>query len=177
MLAAPFVVLMGGPVLGYVVGGGVVDRDPRRSASASSATRAPAAPKAQVGLTFGALMGRAWILGIAILVVGLAGEREDGLMAALLALVAFTVYLATTLVLAPHGEEHAQLMSKTRKILLGAFGGYLLLTVLAFIVFGSAGPQRGLRARRTSSRSTRGSTFRARWTSTRPSCTSSCPGS
>ena len=46
-------------------------------------------------------MGRAWILGIAILVVGLAGDREDGLMAALLALVAFTVYLATTLVLRP----------------------------------------------------------------------------
>jgi F-type H+-transporting ATPase subunit a len=30
-------------------------------------------------------------------------------------------------------------MSQTRKILLWAFGGYLLLTVLAFIVFGSAG--------------------------------------
>ena len=30
-------------------------------------------------------------------------------------------------------------MSKTRKILLLTFGGYLLLTVLAFIVFGSAG--------------------------------------
>ena len=91
-------------------------------------------------------MGRAWILGIAILVVGLAGEREDGLMAALLALVAFTVYLATTLILRPPGEEHAQPMSKTRKILSCGFGGYLLLTVLAFIVFGSAGTQRGLQA-------------------------------
>jgi F-type H+-transporting ATPase subunit a len=30
-------------------------------------------------------------------------------------------------------------MSQTRKILLWAFGGYLLLTVLAFIIFGSAG--------------------------------------
>ncbi|HWK29892.1 MAG TPA: F0F1 ATP synthase subunit A [Solirubrobacter sp.] len=30
-------------------------------------------------------------------------------------------------------------MSKTRKILLGVFGGYLLLTVLAFILWGSAG--------------------------------------
>ena len=30
-------------------------------------------------------------------------------------------------------------MSKTRKILLGAFAGYLLLTVLALVVFGSAG--------------------------------------
>jgi len=30
-------------------------------------------------------------------------------------------------------------MSKSRKIFLGVFGGYILLTVLAFIVFGSAG--------------------------------------
>jgi hypothetical protein len=104
VLAAPFVILMGGPLLGYLVGAGawivtrvlgvVVDRYARgRSA------------KAQVGLSFGALMGRAWILGIAILVVGLAGEREDGLMAALLALVAFTVYLATTLAL-PRTERN-----------------------------------------------------------------------
>jgi hypothetical protein len=100
ILAAPFVLLMGGPVLGYTVGavawivtrvlGVVVERQARGKSA-----------KAQVGLTFGALMGRAWILGITILVVGLAGEREDGLMAALLALVAFTVYLATTLVLRP----------------------------------------------------------------------------
>jgi hypothetical protein len=100
VLAAPFVVLMGGPVLGYVVGAvawivtrvlGVVVESKARGRSA----------KAQVGLNFGALMGRAWILGITILVVGLAGERQDGLMAALLALVAFTVYLATSLVLRP----------------------------------------------------------------------------
>ena len=63
-------------------------------------------------------MGRAWVCGLTILLVGLKGEREDGLMAALLTLVAFTVYLATTLVTAPHGEEHATVMSTTRKILL-----------------------------------------------------------
>ena len=100
VLAAPFVLLIGGPVLGYAVGAiawiatrlaGVIIE---RQAKGKSA-------KAQVGLNFGALMGRAWILGIAILVVGLAGEREDGLMAALLALVAFTVYLATSLILRP----------------------------------------------------------------------------
>jgi hypothetical protein len=104
ILAAPFVLLMGGPMLGYVAGavawivtrvlGVVVERQARGKSA-----------KAQVGLTFGALMGRAWILGITILVVGLAGEREDGLMAALLALVAFTVYLATTLVL-PRPERN-----------------------------------------------------------------------
>ena len=100
ILAAPFVLLMGGPVLGYVAGavawittrvlGAVIEHQARGKSA-----------KAQVGLSFGALMGRAWILGITILVVGLAGEREDGLMAALLALVAFTVYLATSLILRP----------------------------------------------------------------------------
>ncbi len=57
--------------------------------------------RAPVGLSFAVLMGRAWLVGITILAVGLAGDREDGLMAALLVLVAFTVYLATTLVLRP----------------------------------------------------------------------------
>jgi hypothetical protein len=46
-------------------------------------------------------MGRAWLLGLTILLVGIEGEREDGLMAALLALVAFTVYFATSLLLRP----------------------------------------------------------------------------
>jgi hypothetical protein len=105
ILAAPFVLLMGGPVLGYVVGavawiatrilGVLIERGARNRSA-----------KAQVGLNFGALMGRAWILGITILVVGLTGEREDGLMAALLALVAFTVYLATTLAL-PRPERNS----------------------------------------------------------------------
>lgn len=104
ILAAPFVILMGGPMLGYLVGGaawiatrllGVVVE---RYAKGRTA-------KQQVGLNFGALMGRAWILGITILVVGLAGDRQDGLMAALLALVAFTVYLATSLAL-PRPERN-----------------------------------------------------------------------
>jgi hypothetical protein len=34
-------------------------------------------------------------------VVGLAADREDGLMAALLALVAFSVYFATQLIIRP----------------------------------------------------------------------------
>ena len=100
VLAAPFVVLMGGSVLGYAVAGGVwivmrfVAEAIERSARKKS-------PRAQVGINFAVLMGRAWLMGIAILVVGLTAEREDGLMAALLALVAFSVYLATTLIVRP----------------------------------------------------------------------------
>jgi hypothetical protein len=100
VLAAPFVLLMGGPVLGYVVA--ATTWIVSRFAGAAIERRAKRrSPKAQVGIAFGVLMGRAWLLGIAILVVGLAGDREDGLMAALLALVAFTVYFATTLIIRP----------------------------------------------------------------------------
>ncbi|HEX6026938.1 MAG TPA: hypothetical protein VFZ00_33380 [Solirubrobacter sp.] len=100
VLAAPFVVLMGAPVLGYLVAGctwiasrilgAVIERHARGKSA-----------KAQLSWNFGVLIGRAWLLGIAILIVGLAGDREDGLMAALLALVAFTVYFATTLIIRP----------------------------------------------------------------------------
>ena len=101
VLAAPLVLLMGGPMLGYAVaavtwivtrfGGAALERWARRSKN----------PRAQVGVGFAVLLGRAWLMGIAILVVGLAGDREDGLMAALLALVAFSVYFATQLITRP----------------------------------------------------------------------------
>jgi hypothetical protein len=100
VLAAPFIVLMGAPVLGYVVGasawivtrilGALVERHARSRDV-----------KTQIAMNFGVLMGRVWIVGIAILVVGKTADRADGLMAALVALVAFTIYLGTSLVLRP----------------------------------------------------------------------------
>jgi len=101
VLAAPFVILMGGSVLGYAVAG-VTWIVSRFGASAiENAMKRSKNPRAQVGVGFAVLMGRAWLMGIAILVVGLAGEKEDGLMAALVALVAFSVYLATQLITRP----------------------------------------------------------------------------
>jgi hypothetical protein len=44
-------------------------------------------------------MARSWLVALSILVVGLAADREDGLTAAILVVVAFTVYLATSLTL------------------------------------------------------------------------------
>jgi len=101
ILAAPFVVLMGGPVLGYTVaalawivtriGGAAIERWAKGVPN----------PRLQIGVGFAVLLGRVWVMGIAILAVGLGGSREDGLMAALLALVAFSVYFATQLVTRP----------------------------------------------------------------------------
>jgi hypothetical protein len=101
VLAAPFVILTGAPVLGYVVGAGawivtrvagvLLERVARRTRDA----------RAVAALNLTVLLGRVWVVGLSILAVGLAADREDGLMAALVALVAFTVYLATSLIIRP----------------------------------------------------------------------------
>lgn len=100
VLAAPFVLLMGAPALGYVVAGGtwIASRIIGALIERSTARRTA---RAQLGIGFAVLMGRAWLLAAAILVVGVAGEREDGLVAALVALVAFSIYFATTLITRP----------------------------------------------------------------------------
>ena len=107
VLAAPFVVLLGLPVLGYVVGAvawivaRVLEAVLERSAGRGDVRRA-------IGVKVGSMIGRTWLIGIAILAVGLAAEREDGFTAALVCLAAYTVHLATALILRPleRNPEH-----------------------------------------------------------------------
>ena len=97
--ALPFVAFAGLPLLGYGVGavawilqrgaGVALERRARRSTDI----------RRQIGLNVGGTIARAWIVGGAILAVGLAGDREDGLTAAVLVLVAFTVYFGLSLIL------------------------------------------------------------------------------
>ncbi len=101
VLAAPFILLTGAPGLGYLVGAGawLVTRVAGVLAERAAARRSDARAVAAINLAV--LLGRVWIVGLSILAVGLAADREDGLMAALTALVAFTVYLATSLITRP----------------------------------------------------------------------------
>jgi hypothetical protein len=101
VLAAPFVVLLGAPVLGYAVGG--VAWIVQRSAAVAIERRAARAQdvKTALGLNMGSLVLRAWLIGLTILAVGLIAEREDGLTAGITVLVAFTIYFATSLILRP----------------------------------------------------------------------------
>jgi hypothetical protein len=97
--ALPLVALAGLPMLGYAVGaiawiaqraaGALLERQAQRTTSV----------RGQVGLNLGSALGRAWIVGGSILAVGLAGDREDGLIAAVLVAVAFTIYFAMSLIL------------------------------------------------------------------------------
>jgi hypothetical protein len=91
VLAAPFILLTGAPVLGYAVGAVAAERAAARRTDARTVA----------ALNVAVLLGRVWVVGLSILAVGLAADREDGLMAALTALVAFTVYLATSLITRP----------------------------------------------------------------------------
>ena len=100
VLAAPFVVLLELPVLGYAVGASVwilariLEAVLERAAGRGDVRRA-------IGVKVGSMVGRTWLIGIGILAVGLAAEREDGFTAALVCLAAYTVHLATTLILRP----------------------------------------------------------------------------
>jgi hypothetical protein len=101
VLAAPFVVLTGLPVLGYVAGAvaWIVQRVIANAVEGRMRERRDI--RTVVGLGLATSLGRAWLVGLTILVVGLAAAREDGLMAAVLVLAAYTVHLVTSLILRP----------------------------------------------------------------------------
>jgi hypothetical protein len=62
-------------------------------------------PRTATGLTFAGAMLRPLLLGITILAVGQLGEKKDGLMAAVLVLVAFTVYLGLSVIFRPQRKS------------------------------------------------------------------------
>jgi hypothetical protein len=97
ILAAPFVVLTGLPVLGYAVGAVAWILNRVIGALVERRAKAIGDPRKAVGLNLGALIARSWLVGLTILAVGLAGDREDGLTAAILVFAAFTLYLVTSL--------------------------------------------------------------------------------
>jgi hypothetical protein len=106
VLAAPFVVVAGLPVLGYAVGAGAwiiqraVGEYTERRAKASDD------PRTAIGLSVASIIARAWVVGLAILAVGLAGTRDDGAMAAATVLIAFTIYFAMNLLLRSLERTH-----------------------------------------------------------------------
>ena len=53
-------------------------------------------------------LGRAWLLGLSILAVGLAGSRRDGLTAAIVVAAAFTLYLALGIATGPQRRKSSQ---------------------------------------------------------------------
>ena len=100
-LALQVFLVAGLPMLGYAVIAGVwlaqvavqlvVDRHVARSLAGGKRNAA-------LGSLAAATLGRVWVVALAILLVGLLGDREDGLAAALLAVVLVTAHFIGLLV-------------------------------------------------------------------------------
>jgi len=101
VLAAPFVVLLGAPVLGFAVGAGIWILQRFAGSALQAAASRQEDYKRELALNLTSVLVRSWLVGLTILAVGLLGEREDGLTAGITVIVAFTVYFATSLILRP----------------------------------------------------------------------------
>jgi hypothetical protein len=99
VLAAPFVVIAGLPLLGYAVGAGAWIAQRIVGELTERKARASRDPRTAVGLSVASIIARAWVVGLAILAVGLGGTRDDGAMAAVTVLIAFTIYFTMNLLL------------------------------------------------------------------------------
>jgi hypothetical protein len=97
-LALPVFVLADWPLLGYAVAAGawLVQRAIRAFADGRiRAALARGERRSAMGVTAVSSLGRVWLLTLAALLVGLLGEDRDGLAAALLLVLLFTVQLGT----------------------------------------------------------------------------------
>ena len=96
VVAAPILLLIGVPALGYGIGAGAwlvlrgVGVGVERAASASQEMRS------QVSLRLGYMLGRLFALALAVVAARRAGSQDDGLTALVVIVVAFTVQLATS---------------------------------------------------------------------------------
>lgn len=92
LATAPFVLIAGLPLLGYLMGACAWLLT--RAAMVwlgERALRAPD-PKLKAGLQVGGMMGRLWLIALAVILARYVGGKDDGIMAAALVLAAFTVY-------------------------------------------------------------------------------------
>jgi hypothetical protein len=85
-------------MLGYVLGTCAWLLTRAGTAYAYGRARSIGDPKLRAGLQVGGMMGRIWIVAVAVVVAKFAGGKADGIMAACLVLAAFTVYFVMSFV-------------------------------------------------------------------------------
>jgi hypothetical protein len=97
LATAPFVFAAGMPMFGYLVGAcaWLVTRLATEALHARALRSRD--PRVRAGLAVGVMMGRVWVIVLAVILARYAGSKDDGIMAAALVLAAFTVYFVLTL--------------------------------------------------------------------------------
>jgi hypothetical protein len=104
VLAAPIMLLIGVPAAGYAIGAGAWIALRAVGVAVERAARAQEL-RAQVSLRLGYMLGRLFLLALAIVLARSAGGRNDGLTALVVIVVAFTVQLAVSALNRPRGTR------------------------------------------------------------------------
>jgi hypothetical protein len=111
LATGPFVLIGGIPAFGYLVGASAWLLTRLGTAYVYERARRIADAKVKAGLQVGAMMGRVWIVALAVILAKYAGSKGDGITAAVVVLAAFTVYFAMSFVMRPGalpGSSRAQ---------------------------------------------------------------------
>jgi phosphotransferase system glucose/maltose/N-acetylglucosamine-specific IIC component len=98
LATAPFVLIAGLPLLGYLVGACAWLLTRAGTVWAQERALRAGDPRLRAGLQVGGMIGRVWLVALAVIVARYAGGKDDGVMAAALVLAAFTVYLVMSFV-------------------------------------------------------------------------------
>ena len=96
ILAAPIMLLIGVPALGYGIGAGAWLALRAVGVAVERAAEGARDPRTQIGLRLGYMLGRLFALALAVVLARQSGNRHDGLTALVVVAVAFTVQLATS---------------------------------------------------------------------------------
>lgn len=100
-IALPVFVLADIPVGGWLAAAGIWAMWRGVGLWAERKALAATKPRDIVGITTGSMIGRGWVMGLALLGVGLAGGDDVGLSAAVLCVVLFTVSFTARLIFRP----------------------------------------------------------------------------
>ena len=96
LVAAPVMLLIGVPALGYGVGAGAWIAMRAVGVGLERATGASAPASREIGLRLGYMLGRLFVLALAVIIARSQGDKNDGLTALAVIVFAFTVQLAVS---------------------------------------------------------------------------------
>ena len=98
LATAPFVIAGGLPLAGYLIGAVAWILTRLGAAFLQAQARRAGNLKMSAGLQLAGMMGRIWLVALAVIIAREAAGKDDGIMAAALVLAAFTVYFAMSFI-------------------------------------------------------------------------------
>ncbi len=101
LLAAPIVLLIGVPALGYGIGAGAWLVLRAIGVAVDHAASATADARAEIVMRLSYMLGRIFLLALAVILARRSGGRDDGITALAVIVFAFTMQLATSAVNRP----------------------------------------------------------------------------